>query len=247
MTEGLTGGISPEALAALQKLSSSLPEASERPTSPQGDRVSLKDAPYLDILQKQPELAETIGDTMDRLTQAGLEVPVFHVTSRAIRFPDGSEQSTGYLENISQNGFRARDTNVAAFMERSVSARIADPGYFADNPHKFLRAMAESMGRYVHHGSRTNKQTLDKHRDAGVGLPTMVVIDASGVPLVPGSDYDDHFMLGEVVPSSRIIGNIDLTGRKPINLDDVTVVAEAFLKQTEQYASNSQALSEPAI
>jgi hypothetical protein len=238
MTERLTGGISPEAQEALQRLSLAVtPDAAVSP--PQEQRISLKDKPYADTLQAQPELEALITHGMDRLTQAGLAVPVFHITSRAVRLPDGSEQSTGYVENITQNGFRARDTNVAVFTQREDNiVHIADPQYFAEKPYKFLRAMAESLGRYAHHGSRTNKATLGEHRDEGTGLPTMLIIDASKTPLVPGSDYEDHFMLGETVSPTLIVGDVDLYGKKPINTEDVATIAEEFLRQTEKYIEN---------
>lgn len=227
MTEGLTGGISPESREALRRFSDTLPEVQESDSPQEDENISLKDAPYREVLETHPELERTIASTMDTLARAGLPVPVFHVTSRAIRFPDGSEVSSGYLESIARSGFRARDTNVAALMERDASARIADPNYFAHNPHKFLRAMAESLSRYAHHGSRTNKETLGEYREAGVGVPTMAVIDASGVSLVPGSDYDDHFLLGDLVPPSHIVGMVDLADRRPINLEDMAVLPKS--------------------
>jgi len=235
MSEGLSSGLPPEVLEALRRLE--LQHAPEEP--PQKDeRPSLKDVPYLDILEQRPGLTATIKTTMNQLAAAGMDVPVFHITSRAIRFADGSEQTTGYLESIQQYGLRARDTNVAALMERESSAHIAPPGYFAQNPHKLLRAMAESLSHYAHHGSRTNKQTLGENRDAGAGVPAMVVIDASGVPLIQGSDYHDHFMLGEAVPPSRITGVLDLAGRRPINTSDVASITEEFLAATAKYADS---------
>ncbi len=228
MSEGLQSGLPPEALEALRRLNLTDYEPPADHTDVPG-KITLKDRPYADLLHSQPELAAAITDTMQRIAEHDIEVPIFHITSRAIRYPDGSEQSTGYLENIAQNGLRARDTNVAALVERGDTTHIASPEYFAQNPHKLLRSMAESLGHYSHHGSRTNKASLGGMREAGVGTPTMLVIDATDVPLVPGTDYDDHFMLGETVPASKIMGYVDLAGRKPINPEDVAAVTYDYL------------------
>lgn len=192
------------------------------------EKISLKDKHYLDLLKSDPELEGQIADAMTKLDEHGLSVPVFHITSRAVRLPDGGESSTGYLENIAQNGLRANDTNVAALMERGPDAHIAPPSYFKNHPHKFLRAIATSLQHYGHHGSRTNKASLDDRRDQGKGVPVMLVIDPTDVLLIPGTDYDDHFMLGEPVDSSRIIGAIELSGRRPIDPNDVAQVAKEY-------------------
>jgi hypothetical protein len=235
MSEGLSSGLPPETIEALRTLSISEVQPAE-----QEERISLKDMPYVDVLEREPELEVAIRDVMDRLAQTEIDVPLFHITSRAIRFADGSERSTGYLESIQQHGLRARDTNVAALMERDASVYIAAPEYYAKNPHKFLRAMAESLSHYAHHGSRTNKETLGEQRDAGVGVPALVMIDASDVPLIPGSDYDDHFKLGEVVPPSRIVSVLDLAGRKPANPEDVADIAGEFIAAASKYADSAK-------
>jgi hypothetical protein len=232
--QGLHQGLPADVLAELSAMP--LAETSQVP-QPATDRVSLKDLPYVDVLRDSPELAEGIGRTMKGLEDRGMDMPVLHITSRGIRLADGAEQSSGFLESMMANGLRARDTNVAAFVERSTSTSIADPRYFDAHPDKLLHAMAISLGHYAHHGSRTNKASLGEAQNAGVGLPTMLVIDATSTPLLPGSDYDDHFRLGEDIPPSHIMGEVDLGGRKPINPEDVAAVTRQFLDVVDAYLS----------
>jgi hypothetical protein len=233
MTERLTAGLPPDILRALSQLALSDEVVA---TATRESRPSLKDAPYLDVLARRPELERDITTAMAKLKLAGLELPVLHVTSRATRFPDGTEHSTGYLENIQANGFRARDTNVAALVQRGPTTHVADPEYFAENPHKLLRAVGDSLGRYAHHGVRTNKQSLGGQRDAGRGVSTLLVIDAADVPLIPGTDYDDHFMLGGEVSAGHIMGSIDLEGKKAGNPEDVAAVVQDMVGMAAQYA-----------
>lgn len=233
MTERLTSGLSPDALRALSTLT--FDEQVDAPTIKK-PRPSLKDIPFIEELDRNPELDAEIVTTMAKLRLMGLRVPVFHVTSRAVRFEDGTEQSTGYLENIEANGLRARDTNVAAFMRKGAVTEVADPEYFVENPHKFLRSMSESLRRYAHHGTRTNKQSLGDQREAGVGVPVMLVVDATNTPLSPGSDYDDHFKLGEQISADRIMGTVELDGRKSRDPDDLAATARDFLDVAAKYA-----------
>lgn len=218
-------GLSPESLAKLAAIEVS--ENSNREPAAK-ERVSLKDKPYIDILRDNPELEAQIVAAMGELAEVGMNVPVFHITSRAIRLENGIEQTTGYLENIAENGFRARDTNVAALMERGSDARIGTPLYFRDAPHKFLRAMATSLKHYAHHGSRTNKASLTEQRDQGEGIPVMLLIDTTKTPLIPGTDYDDHFQLGEAVNPSHIVGMVELTGLKAAKPTDIAEIAQGY-------------------
>lgn len=236
MREELHTGLSPDALAVLSDLKV---EDSHIPQVEVEEKTSLKDRPYLDILREQPELEALITDVMKKLEDEAAAVPIFHITSRAIRYSDGSEQSTGYLENIAQQGLRPKDTNVAALMEREPVTQIAEPSYFKENPHKLLRSMSTSLQHYAHHGSRTNKASLENQRDQGKGTPVMLIIDPSNLALVSGTDYDDHFMLAEVADPSLIIGVVELTGRKVGRTTDVAEITRDYL-QTIQDHLNSQ-------
>jgi len=237
MSERLTGGLAPEALAALAALELDEPVT---PFQREADKIPLKDQPYVDLLHAHPELGAAITGTMTRLVEEDREVPVLHVTSRAVRLPDGTEQSTGYLENIGFTGLRARDTNVAAMMQRGATTSIGSAAYFAQNPHKLLRAMGESLSHYSHHGSRTNKDSLGDMRESGVGTPTLLVIDATETDLIPGTDYDDHFLLGEPVDPSNIMGTVDLVGRKPNNPLDVAAVTTDVLEVINEHIDNQE-------
>ena len=239
MNEHLQSGLSSEALAKLSALQ--LKEAGA-PVSAK-EKKSLKDKPFLDTLHEDPELEDRIIVAMDLLEKTGIDIPIFHVTSRAVRLVDGAEQSTGYLENIAANGFRAHDTNVAALMERSANTHIASPAYFKDFPYKFLRAMSTSLRHYAHHGSRTNKASLESQRDQGKGVSVMLVIDPTNVPLVPGTDYDDHFTLGEVMKPSRIMGMVELSGRNPADPAQVAQIAKEYIGAIEAYLTHRSANS----
>ena len=218
-------GLSSESLAKLTAIEVS--EGNEGNFIAQ-EKISLKDKPYIDMLRDNPELEIQIMGAMDKLVDASMDVPVFHITSRAIRFKSGAEQTTGYIENIAEKGFRARDTNVAALMERGSDARIGTPMYFRDAPYKFLRAIATSLMHYGHHGSRTNKESLTEQRDRGEGVPVMLLIDATETPLIRGTDYDDHFQLGEPVDPSHIVGMVELSGLKVSKSADLAKVAQGY-------------------
>ncbi|HEU4914619.1 MAG TPA: hypothetical protein VFT16_04430 [Candidatus Saccharimonadales bacterium] len=50
------------------------------------------------------------------------------------------------------------------------------------------------------------------------------------------TDYDDHFMLGKEAGADRIMGTIELEGRKPSNPADVAAVSGDFLAAASAYA-----------
>jgi hypothetical protein len=206
-----------------------------QPTNPHKDQGGRKDRVYTQAIQEVPELGERITQTLRSLSEHRIPMPITHVTSRTVRYEDGTEVSTGYIENIQANGFRPRDTNVGAFIERGNSVRIGSPEYFAANPHKFLRSIAEIISHYKHHGIRTNKPSLGEAKDQGVGLPTMLVIDTRGVQLLKGTDYDDHFRLHNQVPASNIVGAIDLDGKTSSNIDDVKIVANEVIESLNSH------------
>jgi hypothetical protein len=68
--ESLHQGLPADVLAALSAVS--LAETNHVST-PEGDRVSLKDLPYVEVLRDSPELAEGIGRTMKGLKARGID------------------------------------------------------------------------------------------------------------------------------------------------------------------------------
>lgn len=219
----------------LRKLSYITKRPDIRTESLKKDRTPRKDKLYVQALEESPKLGEQIRQALRRLAEKGIPMPIVHVTSRAVHHVDGTEISTGYIENIQKNGFRPRDTNVAAFTERGNSVRIGSPDYFLSNPHKLLRDMAEIISHYQYHGIRTNKTSLGKIKDQGVGIPTMLVIDTRGVQLLKGTDYDDHFRLYNQVPASNIMGAIDLDGKNSSDISDIKTVTREFVDRIDSF------------
>src|SRR4051794_20320785 len=82
-----------------------IPDA--HPISLHKDRAGRKDRIYIQALQESPELGERITQTLRGLSEHTIPMPIAHITSRAVRREDGTEVSTGYIENIHENGFRA--------------------------------------------------------------------------------------------------------------------------------------------
>jgi len=209
------------------------------PEQLQPERVSFKDQPYVELLQQNPDLRRAIVASMSLLSERRAPVPIIHITSSAVQLPDGSAQTTGYLESITSEGLRARDTNVGCLVEQGESTHVASSEYFAMHPHKFVRALATTLQHYIHHGSRSNKASLGDARDAGQAIPAMVMIDATDVSLLRGTDYDDHFTLGGSVAPERIIGLVDVAGRRPGDLGDMAIVAQDFLERVDEYLDDN--------
>lgn len=151
-----------------------------------------------------------------------------YFTSSAIRFPDGSQQSTGYLENIQANGFRAKDTNVAVLTTRDGKSQIANPGYFKEHPDDLLEDFVVILKRYRHHSTRTNKQSLGEHRETGVGVPALIVIDGK-IPMKRGTDYEDHYIFDQAVPADKILGTLDIDDVNPNDLNSVCGLVDQYL------------------
>jgi hypothetical protein len=196
--------------------------------------TSRKDTRYVRLLEQDESLKNKITSTMQALAERHNPMPLMHVTTKAVRFEDGNEESTGYIENIQSNGFRARDTNVSAFIDPSNSTHFRSPSYFADNPHKLLRQLDQILEKYGHHGVRTNKQSLGEKRDQGVGVPVMMLIDSREVQLIKGSDNEDHFILHNRVPPDRIMGTVALKGDAIHSLGIITVSHE-FVATIDNY------------
>lgn len=165
-----------------------------------------------ELLEQNPELKIKIVEKMEKLKEGGEFLPIVHITSRAIRSEQGGDDlDTGFLENIKNEGFHRRDTNVAVFVRRGTRTSPAEPDFYIEKPEEFIKALRIFLQRYSHHGLRTNKNILGENRDSGQGVPIAVVIDGS-VPIEHGSDYDDHYILKSMVTPDKILGEIDLDG-----------------------------------
>lgn len=188
-----------------------------------------------DLLTRYPELKEKIVKQMHSLEKQKLPLPVIHITSRAISGENNSETNTGFVENIEKNGFRQRDTNVAAFMKREEKTCLAQPDYYSARPEEFIKSLRLFLKRYLHHGYRTNKNALGDVKDTGQGIPIMIIV-AGGAPLERASDYDDHYLLKNNVAPDQIMGKIDLAKHNYYrSQDDVLYLAEEILKQTNSF------------
>lgn len=195
------------------------------------EKVSKKEIDIFcrELLENNPELKEGILRQMENLKMQNLPMPIAHITSRAIK--KGEEMvSTGFVENIEKNGFRKRDTNIGAFVERGKKTSIAKPDYFIEKPEEFIKSLRLFLQRYLHHGLRTNKQTLGEYRDSESAVPVIIFIEGD-VKLEHGSDYDDHHILKEGVTPEQILGTVDLNEDiSSKSKDDIAYVAKSLLE-----------------
>lgn len=195
------------------------------------ERVSKKEIDIFcrELLENNPELKENILRQMENLKVQNLPMPVAHVTSKAVK-RDEEIVKTGFVENIEENGFRKRDTNIGAFVERDKKTFIAKPEFFIRKPEEFIKSLRLFLQRYLHHGLRTNKQALGELRDSESAAPSIIFIEGN-VKLEHGSDYDDHYKLKEGATPKQIIGIVDLNEhRSPKSQDDIAYVAKSLLE-----------------
>jgi len=197
-----------------QKLKQIGDKEDSQQNNPQKNLIKLPDRIYSEALKNDEELNNKIIQTMKSLVDSGIAMPVLHFTSKGIKLDGEPEVSTGFVENIKLNGFRARDTNVAAFVKREQKTFIAEPQYFLENPYKILSDVSKIINRYSYHGTRTNKESLQSNRDKGIGVPVVLVIDASRANLQKGSDYDDHFILKNHISPDFIMGVINVNNNQ---------------------------------
>lgn len=188
-----------------------------------------------ELLSHYPELHKQIINQMHFYAETKIPMPVIHITSKAIHDENGTELRTGFIENIKKSGFRKRNTNVGAFVERGKTTTIAQPDYFSAHPEDFIKSLRLFLARYIHHGSRTNKDALLDQKNKGYGFPAMIIINGN-VQLEHGSDYDDHYILPEGSGPQDIIGEIDLSKHNyHRSEEDITYIVEEMLKQTADY------------
>ncbi len=184
------------------------------------------------LLEQNPELKTSILSTMQLLNQERLELPVIHITSVGIK-KDEETVTTRFIENIKQNGFRSRHTNVGAFVKRGNKTQRATAQYFIYHPEEFVKSFYLLLQRYAHHGKRTNKEVLGENRDLGEGIPEIIIIEGN-VELERGSDYDDHFTLAQGASADQIIDEIDLESYKPYR-EHLNELLKQFLEKISAY------------
>jgi hypothetical protein len=195
------------------------------------EKVSKKEIDIFcrELLENNPELKEEILRQMENLKMQNLPMPVVHITLSTIK--RGEEMvSTGFVENIKKNGFRKRDTNIGAFVERGKKTSIAKPDFFIEKPEEFIKSLRLFLRRYLHHGLRSNKQALGEFRDSKKAKPAMIFVEGD-VKLEHGSDYDDHYILKEGATPEQILGIVNLNeDRSSEPKGDIAYVAKSLLE-----------------
>jgi hypothetical protein len=205
-----------------------LPEKPEHDTEKKKESKKEIDILSRDILRDNPELTMVLEMTLDAFTKENIALPIIHVSSKEVRTASSAVQ-TGFLENIRQRGFRAKDTNVGAFVKRGEEkTKLAEPIDFVKRPEQFVKSVILFLDRYAHHGIRTNKQSLGEMREKGKGVPVMVLIDGD-VSLEHGSDFDDHYRLRESVNGEKILGLIELEDRTLRTPENISTILKDFV------------------
>jgi len=201
------------------------------------DRKKDKLLKYRNILETHPYLRESI---INVFSSAPI-VPSIHITSRAFKSRDGNDiVDSGFIQRIRKDGFRSRDTNVGVFMTRNGQRNLATSREFVDSPEKFLKELETLIRHYYHHGTRTNKNILGGNFNNYQGIPTMLIIDVSNVSLIPGTDYEDHYKLGSLLPGNAIIGEVDLENIGNKIDQELPKIALSFLNHLKSYIESNQ-------
>jgi len=199
----------------------------DEPEQPVPERLSQKpiDIFSREVLAKYPQLAEQIMSVLEKLTADNEQLPLIHFTTDRIKYTDGREISTGFVENIEDNGFRARDTNMGAFIGRNGIEGVGDPKQFV-KPEELVKSYKLILDKYLHHGIRTNKQILGGR--GGIGQPVMILVNGD-LPKQHGTDYENHFILTDGSLPTDILGIVSMSGKKSSSLDDVGTSLQEFL------------------
>jgi len=160
---------------------------------------------FTDILDQNPELKAKIIDVFKTISS----IPAIHITSREFRNGKEVIEST-FVNDILKNGLRAKDTNVGVFMERTGKRRVASPDFYEAHPEKFLQELETLLKHYYHHGTRTNKNLLGKELNSFRGVPVMLLVNVDQQNLIPGTDYEDHYIIKNSISGENIFLPIDL-------------------------------------
>lgn len=208
----------------------------EIPTTFEQEKPSQKQVDIFcrEVIENNADLKEGILKCMHTLSEKNIPMPVIHITSSAIQIGE-NRVDTGFIKNIMNNGFKKKDTNVSAFVERSRENLLASPSYFELHPEEFVKAIKLFVKRYIHHGFRVNKNILGELKNGGVGIPEMMIIDGD-LELQHGSDYDDHYVLKEGASPDKIIGSINLSEHNSSSSPkDIDYIASKFIELLQNY------------
>jgi hypothetical protein len=148
---------------------------------------------------------ELVERVLRGLTERNLPLPVVHFTSRAVQVSGTDCAGTGFVESIFQNGLKPVSSNVGAFVIRHGHQwKLAKPADL--DPVAAMSQVLLFIFRYLKHGVRTNKDSLHGLREAGKGVPVMMVANPGLTDLRSGMDGVDHFVIVSALPPAAIIG-----------------------------------------
>ncbi|GHU07316.1 hypothetical protein FACS189431_1670 [Alphaproteobacteria bacterium] len=161
-----------------------------------------------EIISQDSEIIASIKNTLENLAEHNIALPFVHFTPDELVGTDGGVVGkTDNLEDITQNGLKKMHTNVAGFTSPE-SRLVNDPAIFVEKPEYFIKDYLRMIKHYRHHGARLNHSTNNPdHPDAVSGVPAIVLIKGN-LPVVHGTDYQDHYILTDGAKSEDIIGTI---------------------------------------
>lgn len=124
--------INPEIVERINSIAS----ATNTENTEKDTRRENKLKPYRELLDKQPILREKIVTSFSGLQS----MPAIHITTSGFKTEEKVTPS-GFVENITEQGFKSKDTNVGIFMERDGVRHPADPEVFCNSPEKIFKGI----------------------------------------------------------------------------------------------------------
>lgn len=197
-----------------------------------------------------PELLDKVTAIAEKLANRGYAMPWLHITIEALQQKDGTTTPVSFIENIYENGFNIR-TNGATFVRRDgdVNPRIAEPSFFVDHPEELIEDVFHIVKKYMHHGVRSNKKQLGYHykqgyrsstlSSQGIGIPRLMIADASGIRLERGIDGDEHYVTQNRILPEKIIGDLPLQDVRAEDKSTVLNMVDTMLDQIDSYLERS--------
>lgn len=182
-----------------------------------------------EVLSIDPELPTVISEVMQRLIASGKRLPFIHFTPNQIIDAEGRISGTSTnVDLITTGGMKAMHTNVGGFVSPK-DPLVNSPETFVDNPELFVKDCVGILRHYSHHGARLNHASHNPvHGQAARATPAAILIDGS-LPVVRGSDYEDHFKLAAGAAPKDIIATISEVPR-PSQPDEVNRFIGRFLE-----------------